>query len=145
MTSDCFQDAIDCALSVRDQLGLTLKPVKRVTRTWSGTQPGDGTATELHELLVPSPEIKSLDHQVKHIEIGLVHQGDIEIRQVSKSQFPVIADVDGKPPSADRRYERLFDVGGFLYQVIRVEEKLYWWNIQLRRLTPQTRGEIIDG
>jgi hypothetical protein len=135
---DSLKDCIDSVLGVRDSIGAVLKPVSLVKRTWEGDRPGNGEASEEKTQVLPSPRIVALDKNLKAVEIGVVKSGDIEIRQVSKNQFPSIAEVDGSSPA--RNVEMLFEVGTDLYQVIKVSEHYLWWNIQLRRLTDQTRG-----
>lgn len=127
----------DDVLGLRDDLGAALKTVKIITRTWTGTEPGDGTMSEAAATMLPTPWIVSLDNNYKMLEAGLAQQGDIMLKTVSKQSYATRADVDCTTNA--KNVEKFYEVGGILYKPIQVHEDYVTWNIQLRRLTDQTR------
>lgn len=134
---DDLRPTVHSLLGIRDQLGAALATVKIVTRTWSGTEAGEGTAAETSVTLSPSPKVVNYSHSIRLQQGGAVKQGDLVLKQISKTQFASQAQVDGS--SAARNVEKFFEVGGQLYQAISVTEDHFWWNVQVRRLSSQTR------
>lgn len=124
---------VNSILGLRDSLGAALKDVYLVTRTWSGTELGDGTATDTKVKMVPSPRVVEFKHDTRIVEGGAIKQGDILLKMVSKQTYPTETMVDGK--SDIDNVENLYEVGGVLYRVINVKEKHVTWSILLRRLS----------
>lgn len=133
---DSLLPAIDSILGVRDQIGAVIQPVYLVTRTWSGTQVGDGAATDTEAQLLPSPGLKNFAQDIRLREGGAVKQSDIILTNVSKNSYTE-AQLDGS--STGQNVEKFYRVGAKLYQVINVTEKYVTWDVQLRELTNQTR------
>jgi hypothetical protein len=127
--------AIDGVLSVRDAAGAALAPVSFVTRTWTGTQPGDGTATDALVSMSPSPRIKNYAQDLRLREGGSVKAGDIILKNVSANRYQE-SDLDG---TAAANVQKFYLVGGKLYQVISLVKKYVTWDVQLRELSNQTR------
>lgn len=128
--------SIDACLSVRDSAGVVFKKVYLLTRTWSGTQPGDGSATDKSVQMLPSPGVKDYSQDVRLREGGSVKAGDIVLKNVSKNSFQ-LSQLDGTSTAGN--IEQLFLVGDKVYNVINVTEKPVTWDVQLRELTNQTR------
>jgi hypothetical protein len=128
---------LDKVLSLRDKTGAVLAPVFLVTRTWSGTDPGDGVMTEERRELRPSPRIVDYSHSTRLLEGGAVRQGDLILKAISKVTYPDRATIDGS--STAHNVEKFYDIGGELHLVISVTQKHLWWNVQVRRVSAQTR------
>lgn len=128
--------SIDSILSIRDSIGAIKKPVYIVTRTWAGTEPGDGAAKDVEAPMRPSPGVKDVSQDFRLREGGMVRAGDIFLSQVSKHSFK-ISDIDGTSPA--QNIEKFFRVGDKIYQVINTTESYVTWTILLRQLTSQVR------
>lgn len=130
-----LRENINDVLSIRDELGAAKQPVALVTRTWSGTEPGDGTFTDASTPVVPSPSILAYTDDYRIKEGGAVQQGDIKLKWISKQSFPDRAAVECAIEA--QNIEKFYSVGGFMYRVIQVEEKLLSWNVLLRKVSKQ--------
>ena len=128
---------VNSILNHRDLLGAALKPVYFVTRTWSGTELGDGTVTETRSQMLPSPRVVEFSHDVRLTEGGNAKKGDIMLKMVSKQTYPTQDLLDCTTPSAN--IEKLYEVGGVLYRVANINERHVTWNLLLKRLTQQSR------
>jgi hypothetical protein len=140
---DDLKGSIDSVLGVRDSIGAVLKPVYFVTRTWysdeARTVPSEGIggfAKDVEVQMLPSPGIRDYTHDLRALEGGMVKQGDIILENVSGNSYTE-AQLDGT--SASAHVEKLYRVGEVIYQVISVKEKYVTWNVQLRRISDQTR------
>jgi hypothetical protein len=122
---------------VRDSIGAGLKEVSIVTRTWTGEAPGDGTASETKMQILPTPRIVDLSQSLKIAPGGAVQQGDIILKHVSKVTLPT--EDEAACRSESRSVEKFWEIGSVLYQVISVTESHLTWNVQLRRLSDQSR------
>lgn len=134
---DGLKDCADDILGIRDDIGAQLKLVYLVTRTWSGSEPGDGTATDAETQLLPTPHVVDYSHNVKIAEGGAFKQGDILLRGISKVAYPAQSSVDLSTEGAG--IEKFYRVGELLYKVISIREKHLTWDIQLRKLSDQRR------
>jgi TRAP-type mannitol/chloroaromatic compound transport system permease large subunit len=128
---------LNTILGARDDIGVALKTVKIVTRTWTGAEPGDGTAAEVAVQMLPTPHIVEYGHDAEISSGGAVRAGDIKLKSISKQSYATLAAVDCS--SNSRSVEKFYEVGGALFQVIRVRERLVTWEVHLRRLSAQTR------
>lgn len=126
-------------LKIRDDIGAALKTVFMVTRTWSGTELGDGTSVEVRAQMLPSPRVVEFKSDVRIKEGGFVKVGDILLKMVSRQNFPHENMVDGT--SEVPNIEKFYEVGGVLYRVINVATKHLTWNILLRPISDQSRSE----
>ena len=133
---DDLKASVDDILGVRDSIGAVLQPIYIVTRTWSGTTPGDGTAVDTEAQVLPSPGIKDYSHDLRMREGGVVKAGDIMLTGVSGNLYTE-SQLDGT--SSAGNIEKLYRVGTKMYQVINVVQKYVTWEVQLRLLTNQTR------
>jgi hypothetical protein len=133
---DSLLPAIDSILGVRDSAGAAISPVYLVTRTWSGSEVGEGTATDVDTRMLPTPGLKNFSQNINLREGGAVKSGDIILKSVSKNSY-TLADLDGSSPSGN--VEKFYLVGTKLYQVINVLESYVTWDVQLRELSNQTR------
>lgn len=133
---DGLKDCSDAILSIRESIGADKRKVYIVTRTWSGAQPGDGQATEVTEEVSPTPGIRDFSHDMRIREGGIVKQGDLMLKMLSKHRYPCEADV--RLTSSDASVEKFYLVGKERYRVIAIVEKHLTWDVQVRRFTDQT-------
>lgn len=120
----------DAILGVRDSVGAVIEPVYIVTRTWSGTQPGDGTKVDVVAQVQPSPAIKNLANDFRARAAGNYEMGDMQLVGISKQSYTTRASVDLTPPSAN--VEKFYRIAGKLYNVTQVEESYITWNVRIR-------------
>jgi hypothetical protein len=126
---------LDDLLGIRDDLGAALKNVYIVTRTWTGSEVQDGTYSDAHEQVLPSPRVVEFMNEFVIKEGGAVQQGDILLTGISKESYPTQGLIDCTSIAANQ--ERFYKVGTHLYRVIMVKEKLLTWKVQLRKVTKQ--------
>lgn len=134
---------VDAILGVRDSIGAVIQPTYFLTRTWYtssaySTQSVDksGFAKDVTVQMLPSPQIVDLAQDIKTKAGGVVKNGDIMLKGVSRNSFNEAA-LDGSSPA--KNVEKLYVVGVKVYQVVKVTEKYVTWNIVLKELTNQTR------
>jgi len=140
MVTEFIEDIIDAAhdaFEARDDIGAIKAEVWFVSRSWSGRRIGDGTATETRVQMLPTPNIVDLSHNARVVEGGIIKQGDIIIKSVSKKAYPNESDVNCL--TTTRTSEKFIEIGGYLYQVIHVKSQYHCWDIHVRRLSNQTR------
>ena len=133
---DALIPSIDSILGVRDAIGAVIDPVYFVTRTWSGSQMGEGTPQDSETQMLPSPGLKTYHKDVRLREGGAIQAGDIFLIDVSQNKYTE-QDLDATSPA--NNVEKLYRVGDKLYQVIQVSKKYVTWDVQLRELTNQQR------
>lgn len=136
---DTLLPNIDAVLGVRDSAGVSYKAVYVVTRTWSGTQVGDGTPVDTKSQMLPSPGLKNFAQDIRLREGGSVKSSDIILTNVSKNKYKE-SDLDATSPG--NNVEKLYLVGDKLYQVINIAEKPVTFDVQIRELSNQTRYGI---
>jgi len=139
MTGGIVQDLIgiaDSLYGVRDDIGAVLEPVYLVTRTWSGTQPGDGTFTDVETHLLPSPAIAELTSSWKLKEVGLQEgSGGTMLSGISKQSWPTRDKVDCTSTQAN--VERFYKIAGKLYYVKTVKENYVSWTVFIAKVAHQ--------
>jgi hypothetical protein len=132
---DDLRSSVNDILGLRDSLGVGLKKVYLVTRTWSGSELGEGTKTVTKKQLLPSPRVVEFMDEFKIKDGGAVQQGDLLLKMISKQSYPLRSDIDCTTSSEN--VEKFYEVGGTLYRVIMVREKHVVWDVQLRRDSKQ--------
>jgi hypothetical protein len=125
------------ALQAVDEIGAIKSYVYQITRTWTGSEPGDGTATEIKTQILPTPLIYDLSHDLRLVEGGIFKQGDLILRMISQYNYPNENDVNCF--SNDSKIEKFYEIDDDLYQVINVRKDYATWNVHVRRLSDQTR------
>lgn len=141
---DNIRAAVEPCLAIRDEIGVAKDQVFLVTRTWytdaaltiPDTQTQNGYASDMEEQLLPSPNLKTYYADIDLPTGGSIKKGDIKLTGVSRASYRP-GDVDGKTVNPNE--ERLFRVGGKMYQVIMVAERVVTLEIRLRLLTNQQR------
>ena len=134
-----LKDSLDGILGVRDDIGAALMPVYLVTRTWSGTENGSGSLTEVKVQITPSPRIVKIADASRVVPGGAVQLGDIFLKMISKNAYPAKTTIDGT--SDDQSVEKVYEVDGELYSVQDVTEKHLTWTVMIRKRTNQVRPE----
>jgi hypothetical protein len=137
LVEELISPELDEILLVREQLGADIAKVSLITRTWSGVQVGDGEPTEAEEEMHPAPRVVNLAHNVRLVPGGAVEQGDLILKMISKNKYPAKTDVNCQ--STDDLVEKFYRVNGSDYRVIEVVEQYVTWDVQIRRLSNQTR------
>lgn len=120
----------DSILGVRDAIGAVIEPVYLVTRTWSGTQPGDGTPTDVTVQVLPSPQLVNLVNTTKPQSAGSVEQGSIMLKGISKQSYQTKDTID--LTSTQANVEKFYKLKNRLYNVTSVEESYITWNVRLK-------------
>lgn len=135
---DSLLPNLDDSLGVRDSIGAVLHTVSFVTRTWEGgKKPGEGTPKDVVVQMLPTPFLKDYSHDLRLREGGMVKQGDIIMKNVSKHKYPTEDLVDGT--TSAKSIEKFYLIDDRLYTVINVKEGYVTWDIQIRKLSNQTR------
>lgn len=134
---DDIREIAHDALQSVDEIGAIKSYVYLVTRTWSGTEPGDGNATEEKAQILPTPQIRDLSHDIRLQEGGAFKQGDLILRMVSQYAYPNESDINCA--SSAKNIEKFYEVEGNLYRVINIRKDYATWNIHIRRLSSQDR------
>ena len=132
---ESLKKSSDCILGIRDSIGAVKRRVSLVKRTWSGTEVGDGGATDETWEVIPQPGIKDLSHDLRILKGGAVQQGDLFITGISKNRYPDEKMIDNS--SDDKAIEWFYKIGDARYKAINVVEMHITWKVQVRRLTSQ--------
>jgi hypothetical protein len=134
---DEIAEIADDAIKIRNEIGAILAEIYLVTRTWTGEAVGDGSASETKVIVYPAPWIVDLSHNLKLSEAGVIKQGDLLLKQISKMRYPTENHVNCS--STNKLIEKFYEVDGLLYNVIYVKSEYGMWSVQVRKLTDQTR------
>lgn len=129
---DSLKSSINPILAVRDTLGAQKHDVFIVTRNWGGETVGEGDATDSKSLVLPSPNIVDLSHNLRVKEGGQIRQGDIMLKMISKQTFPDKDQISGENLEDNEEFFYMFD--DTLYRVVSTTEDHLWWNVQVRPL-----------
>lgn len=123
----------DDILGIRDSIGAAIHNVYIVTRTWSGSEPGDGTPTDVVAQMLPTPALVDLSHKFVLQEPGRYKQGDIMLKGISKQSYGTEDIVRLK--SASKAVEKFYRINSQLYVVVNVRESYITWDVHVRRVT----------
>lgn len=134
---DCLIKAQKCAFTSREKLGVSHRAVALVTRTWSGKEPGEGSAKDSIQVISPRPIVEEIAHDIAIRDGGAVKQGDLFIKGLFKDDFPTESDVDAQTKYDARNIEQFYKIGDYLYKSIYVKDNFTSWDVQVRRLTDQ--------
>lgn len=124
----------DDILGVRDTIGAVIKPIYFIVRTWSGTEPGDGTFTDLATQMLPSPGIKDFSHKFILESGGRYKQGDLILSNVSKQSY---TEQDLRLEVTSPKIQKFYRLGGsdgHLYVPVSILESYLTWNVHIRKL-----------
>lgn len=124
-------------LGIRDTLGVGLKKVSIITRTWSGYTVGDGTFVDVEEPMVPSPHVTQFRQDLRVAEGGAVKRQDVQLKMISKVNYTE-TDLDFSDVSDP--VEKFYSLSGEIYRPIQVIERHVTWSVMLRRSNDQERA-----
>lgn len=130
-------ETVDDVLQIRDEIGVLRSKVYLITRTWTGSEPGDGTATESKSQVLPTPWVIEIGQDHRLIENGVVKSGDVIVKQISKKNYPYKTEFRSITESLN--VERFWDIKDELYTVIHIKDQYATWQVHLRKLSKQTR------
>lgn len=134
---DSLKECSDDILGIRQSIGAGLKKVYFVTRTWDGERVGAGNATDEEVEMDLVPYIVDLSLNYRALEAGVVKQGDILLKMVSKNKYPDRKQLESTNENAG--IQHFFRVGDLLYLCVTVRERYLQWDIHLRPLSDQRR------
>lgn len=120
---------IDSILSLRDEIGAVKAPVYIVTRTWKEKK-GIGDFTETKNQILPSPRIFDLSHDSRIREGGVVKQGDLILKMISKESYQE-KDIDLSV--TDDKTEKFYLIKNGLYELVSLIDKYVVFQVHLRR------------
>jgi len=120
-------------LGVRDDIGAVIHPIYLVTRTWSGSSVGDGTATDTQLQVLPTPSIQAISHNLPALQAGVYQVGDLILKHISKQNFPLEDVVACKSTSV--KVEKFYKINNKFYQVISVKESYVTWEVHIRKVS----------
>ena len=119
---------VDDARGMADELGLRVRPVDLVVRTWDGASMGLGTKTETATIISPTPKVRAMDLREEGPG-GHVQAGDLMISRISAALSE--ATLRGEPLAP--KSEFIWRVDGEAYQLIGLERRPFEWRAQVRR------------
>lgn len=125
-------DCIDDILDIRETIGADIEKVDFITRTWSGSRPGDGSFTDVKERLKPLPCIKDVSHDVRLLEGGVVKQGDLILTSISRNSYPEEQRL--RTDTGVRNVERFYKIGDHYYRTIHIKKRLVTWDVHVRKI-----------
>jgi len=131
--SGIVDDILECTddiLGLRDDLGVIKDLVYILTRVWPGKK-GVGNPVDSLAPILPTPYLVDLSHSLRLREGGLIKQGDILVKHISKQSYATEDLIDCTVE--DDKTEKFYYFGGRLYSVISVEKEYVYWNVQVRK------------
>jgi hypothetical protein len=128
---ESLMDCIDKILGVREGMGAQLADVSIVTRTWSGSRPGDGSYTDVEVKITPTPEIVDYSHNIRISEAGAFKSGDLLIKSISMNGY---SEEDLTTTTNAENVEKMYKVGKHYYSLRHIKESLVTWDVHLRKL-----------
>jgi len=126
-------DVLECTdeiLGLRDDLGAIKHKVYIVTRTWSGSELGEGSVTESFEQIKPTPWIVNFKRQIRLREAGKAKQGDIVLKHISKESYK---ESDLRTVTANGKVEKYYVINSEYYELIDIEEDYVYFNVIIRK------------
>jgi hypothetical protein len=129
IVSDILEN-IDSYLGLRDELGAIKEPIYILTRVWS-TEKGQGSPVDTQARILPTPQLVDLSHSMKLREGGVIKQGDILLKMISKKSYPLEADINCEV--SGELTEKWYLIKGETYEVVSITQDYVWWNVLLRK------------
>lgn len=139
-TGDDFRDELrECVDEVRqdilvDLTGRRLHDWVVVTRTWSGSQLGEGTFTDVELAITPKPKLTLPEPTMTTHEGGAFEIGDLIINKVSARKYTrsQLGDPTPAAPLANNVIQFWRKDGDEAYDVISTELRYLHWRVHLR-------------
>lgn len=134
---------VDDARAVVDDCGLRQHDMKVRTRTWAGTQAGDGVVTETDITLTPRPRLRLPENEQWLNPAGEYEQGDLLIDRVSARYTRAeLGDPEAVSAGNIEAYWVITERGSVtpeeeLYDVVSTEKQNFQWRVHLRRKRPR--------
>lgn len=161
------EDLIPVVDSIRREIvdqaaGLRLEAVVVRRRTWSGGQPGLGTATDEDVVLDPVPKVRPPEPRLRSREPGKFEDGDLVVDKVSLTHTRDVLDggtlpigtelywligkqvrpedgwLDGSAWADSEYLGPELGVAGEPYRVVSLDEGFLGWTVHLRRMRRRT-------
>lgn len=132
---DEILECTDEILGIRDDLGAYKHKTYVLTRIWSEGL-GKGFATDSLEQVLPSPYLVDYSHDLRIRENGMIKQGDIMLKHISKESYPQEEMIDCTVNDPDKM-EKFYYINGRLYNVVSVVESYVYWNVMVRKAAKQ--------
>ena len=120
---------VDSILSLRDEIGAVKAPVYIVTRVWEDKK-GVGKFTDTKVQMLPSPRIVDLSHDMRIREGGIVKQGDLILKMISKESY---SEKDIDLSVTDDKTEKFYLIKNGLYEIVSVVDKYVVFQVHIRR------------
>lgn len=120
---------VDAARGLADELGVRVRPVAVVRRSWDGGKPGLGVRTEEPLTLTPTPRVRPATRETFGPG-GSFEAGDLVITRISASYAE--ATLRGAP--VGEAEEVVWEVDGEAHRLVSLERRPFEWRAQLRRL-----------
>lgn len=130
-------EVADDIYAIRQEIGAIIQEVGIVTRTWAGTEPGEGNASDVVVWFDPMPGVKDYSLKFANMQGGAYLQGDLIVSGISKQSYPSRDEVTCK--SSALNVEKFYLIGEELFQVIAYTERYISWDVHVRKMTNQTR------
>lgn len=133
---DDLQPVVDDARDLIADLGLRARTVSTRVRTWSGSEIGAGTATDVDTAIAPVPKVKEPPARLIFDAPGRYESGDLLVSRITRDYTE--AQLAGSPTGTA---EFFWLVDSRLYRVVGApEQKNFEWRVQLRRVTGSPTG-----
>lgn len=126
----------DDILGLRDDLGAKKQNVYILTRTWDGSELGDGTPSDVAVQILPTPHIVDYAHSLRLKEGGNIREGDIILKHLSKQTYTDESMIDCSV--SDQVTEKYYYIDEKLYTVIHVKSDYVYWNVHIRKAAKQS-------
>ena len=128
---DDLVPVIDESRQLVAELGLRAYSVVVRTRTWSGGEPGLGTATDEDLVLAPTPKVSEPGPRLVAAAPGIVEEGDRYVSRISRTYTE--EELVGGALAAHQ--ELLWVIDGEPHRVVgRPEKRSFEWKVHLRSL-----------
>lgn len=121
---------IDDARAMVADLGLRLHVVKVVTRTWSGSEVGRGTPSDVELTIDPAPKVRPPHPREVSAAQGRYENGDQLVQQISATYTR--AELDGGTIAAG--VVVFWTIDGEEYRLVGLSQKPFEWRAHLQRM-----------
>lgn len=131
--TDC--DPILCALNSIEESGLNIHQIGILTRQWD-EELGKGEPVDTVAYFSPTPRLKEVRQSHSVNEGGTQRKGDLVIRMIPKSQYATRNLIDCSEGNSSK--ELYYFIDGDLYEVVEVTEKIWQWDIVVKKARKRT-------
>lgn len=135
---DSLRPGLNDILGIRDAIGAKKRDVFLLTRTWSGTNIGEGNFKDETTKVFPTPHLVDYSHSIMLHDGGAVRSGDIIIKSLSKLSYPQAKDIDCRVDQDLTNVQKFYFINNMEYTVIHVKDKYLTWDVQVRKISDET-------